>query len=85
MEPSFSKRSTFITFLVVIAVVLLGYILFTMPDKRSGKEKVHDAADELTGGVRKATRQLEDRIPAEKFDDAVKDASDDIKKNTTQP
>ena len=69
---------------IVVMVAILGYNFLTMPDKRTGTEKLGDAIHELPKGADKAARQLEDRTPGEKLGDAVKDAGDDIKKNTDQ-
>ena len=43
-----------------------------------------DAISELPNGVTKASRQLESRTPADKINDAAKDAGNDIKKATNQ-
>jgi hypothetical protein len=71
--------------LVVVVIIVLGIVTWgalTMPDQRSGGQKIGDAVDALPQGVDKAARQLEDRTPGEKLGDAVKDAGDNIKKNT---
>ena len=71
--------------LALVAIVIVGALawgLLTMPDRRSTGQKIGDAVDALPQGVDKAARQLEDRTPGEKLGDAVKDAGDDIKRNT---
>ena len=71
--------------LTIIIVIVLGVILWgalTMPDQRSSGQKIGDAVDALPQGVDKAARQLEDRTPGEKLGDAVKDAGENIKRNT---
>ena len=70
--------------LIAIAIVLglIAYAILTMPDQRSGMEKVGDAIHDLPQGVDKAGRQLENRTPGQKLGDAVKDTGDDIKRNT---
>ncbi len=71
-----------LSLVIIAAVVILAYTVLTMPDRRNGAEKLGDAIHELPNGVDKAARQLEDRTPGEKLGDAVKDAGDDIKRNT---
>lgn len=74
--------------LIIIAIVavllLVGYSVLNAPDQRSGGEKISDAIDELPNGVDKAARQLEDRTPAEKLEDAAQDVGEDVKKATNQ-
>ncbi len=67
-----------------VIVAIFGYTILNAPDKRSAGQKIGDAIDELPNGVEKASRQLEDRTPAEKLGDVAKDAGDDIKKATNQ-
>ncbi len=69
--------------LILCLVALLGFIGYGMlnaPDKRNAGEKVSDAINALPNGVDKASRQLKDRTPGDKLNDAVNDAGDDIKK-----
>ncbi len=68
--------------IVAIVAVALVYAFLTMPDRRTGTEKLGDAIHELPQGVDKAARQLEDRTPGQKIGDAVKDTGDDIKNST---
>ena len=68
----------------VLIALLLGYEVMTMSDTRSTTEKVGDAIHELPQGADKAERQMEDRTPGQKLGDAVKDAGDKIKDNTSQ-
>lgn len=71
--------------IAIIAVLLLvGYSVLNAPDQRSGGQKISDAIDELPNGVDKAARQLEDRTPAEKLEDAAQDVGEDVKKATNQ-
>lgn len=65
-----------ITILIVILVGVAGYYVLTMPDQRSGTEKVGDAIGSLDQGVDNAARELEDRTPAERIGDSVRDATD---------
>jgi hypothetical protein len=71
--------------LVAIVVVIVAYSFLTMPDQRSGTQKLGDAIHDLDKGPDKAARQLEDRTPGQKLGDAVKDAGDNVKKNTANP
>lgn len=69
---------------IVAVLLLVGYSVLNAPDQRSGGQKISDAIDELPNGVDKAARQLEDRTPAEKLEDAAQDVGDDVKKATNQ-
>jgi len=71
--------------IVVLILAILAYGVLTMPDRRTGTEKIGDAIHDLDKGPDKAARQLEDRTPGQKLGDAVKDAGDDIKRNTANP
>ena len=68
--------------LIIVAIAIIGWVVLTAPDRRTTGERVGDAVDALPQGIDKAGRQLEDRTAGEKLGDAVKDAGDDIKKNT---
>lgn len=68
----------------VVVVGFIGYSVLNAPDRRSAGDKIGDAINELPNGVDKAARQLEDRTPADKLNDAAKDAGDDLKKATNQ-
>lgn len=69
---------------LVVVIGIVGYYVLNAPDKRSAGDKIGDAINELPKGVDKAARQLEDRTPADKLNDAAKDAGDDLKKATNQ-
>lgn len=69
---------------VVGFVVLVAYAIMTKPDQRSVSEKISDAYHELGKGADKAERQLEDRTPAQKLGDDLKDVGDDVKHDTDQ-
>lgn len=71
-----------ITLLVVVVLGVIAYAVLTMPDRRTGAEKVGDAISELPNGVDKAAEQLQDRTPGEKLGDAVEDAGERIKDST---
>lgn len=79
-----ADRSTkgILALVIVIAFFAVVWGVLTMPDQRSTGDKVGDAIDALPQGVDKAARQLEDRTPGEKLGDAVKDAGEDIRRNT---
>lgn len=79
---SLGKNSLIIAAILIIGLV--GYTLLNAPDRRSGGEKIGDAIDALPDGADKAARQLEDRTPGDKLQDAAKDAGDDLKKATNQ-
>jgi hypothetical protein len=80
-----AKNSNGLIILAIVAVVaILAYSFLNMPDRRNGMEKLGDAIHELPKGPDKAARELEDRTPGEKLGDAVKDAGNDIKRNTNQ-
>ncbi len=69
---------------LVVILAIIGFYVLNAPDKRSAGDKIGDAINELPNGVDKAARQLEDRTPADKLNDAAKDAGDDLKKATNQ-
>lgn len=67
--------------IAVIALVILvaGYFILAKPDQRNAAQKIGDAIGELPNGIDKAARQLEDRTPGDKLDDAAQDAKESIK------
>ena len=77
-----SSIRTLIAIVVIAVVVAIGSRVLTRPDDRTAGQKISDAADDLSHGVDKAGRQLENRTPGEKLGDAVKDTGDSIKDNT---
>lgn len=79
-KPSMAKAVLIIIIVAVVAV--LAYSVLTMPDERSGAERIGDAISELPNGVDKAAEQLEDRTPGEKLGDAVEDLGEDISNRT---
>ncbi len=87
METQNSQNSSgkfLVTAALVMVIGIVGYYILTAPDKRNAGEKLSDAINELPNGVDKASRQLENRTPADKLNDAAKDAGDDLKKATNQ-
>lgn len=71
-----------LTILIVIIVAVLAYVVLTTPDNRTATDRVSDAVRELPKGPDKAARELENRTPGQRIGDAVKDAGDDIKRDT---
>ena len=70
---------------VGLIVALLGYYVLNAPDRRDPGQKISDAINELHNGPDKAARQLEDRTPGDKLQDAVHDEKRDIKRSLNQP
>lgn len=67
-------------FMIIAAIVIiaaLAYTVMTTRENRTMGEKLDAAVEKLDdGGVDDAARELKDRTPAEKVEDAVKDATD---------
>lgn len=76
-----------ILLIVILAVVagIVGYYVLNAPDRRTPGEKIGNAIDTLPQGPEKAARELKNRTPGEKLEDAAKDTGKDIKKATTPP
>jgi hypothetical protein len=81
--PEDNKKNV-IKLVGVAVIVLLAYVVLTMPDRRTPSERVGDAISELPNGADKAVRQLEKRTPGEKLGDAVQDAGEEIKRSTDE-
>ena len=79
-----SNNRTVPTVIIVLLVVTVGYYILNAPDRRDPAQKVSDAISELHNGPEKAVRQLEDRTPGEKLQDAVHDEKKDLKKALNQ-
>lgn len=73
-----NTAKTALVAVIVLIIAVLAYGVLTMPDERSGAERLGDAISELPNGVDNAAEQLEDRTPGEKLGDAVEDAGDDV-------
>lgn len=71
--------------LVAIAIFATAYIVLNRPDQRDPLQKVGDAIEALPQGVDKAARQLNDRTPGDKINDAAKDAKQDVKDFANHP
>lgn len=67
-------------FMIIAAIVIvaaLAYTVMTTREHRTLGEKMDAAVEKLDdGGIDDAARELKDRTPAEKVEDAVKDATD---------
>jgi hypothetical protein len=70
---------------VGLIVAILAYYVLNTPDRRDPGQKISDAINELHDGPDKAARQLEDRTPGDKLQDAVHDEKTDIKRSLNQP
>jgi len=79
-----SQAKTIMLIGLFVVVGIIGYYVLNAPDTRSTGEKVGDAINELPNGVDKASRQLQDRTPGDKLNDAAHDAGTDLKKATNQ-
>ena len=73
------NNKTLMVVIVALLVAILGYFVLTTPEHKTVGEKIGDAVHELPNGVDKAARQLEDRSPADKIQDAAHDAKEDLK------
>lgn len=62
-----------LTVIVLLLAIAGGYVLLTMPDRRTTGDKIGDAVDTIDrgGSLGDAAKQLESRTPAEKIEDAV--------------
>ncbi len=73
--------------LLLCLMTVVGFLVYSVlyaPDKRSAGDKMGDAMTELPNGINKAARQFENRTPADKINDAAKDAGAAFKKATNQ-
>lgn len=64
------------TVLVIVAIIILGglgYYAFNGADHRTTAEHVGDAISNLPNGVDRAAKELENKTPAEKIGDKIKD------------
>ncbi len=70
--------------IIAAVVIIVGYLVLTMPDNRSTGDKIGDAVNELEdgGGLGDAADELKDRTPGERLGDAVEDVGDSIKNAT---
>jgi hypothetical protein len=66
-----------IALLVVILLGVGGYAVLHAPDNRTTGEKIGDAIDQLPD-VGKAGKELGDRTPADRIDDAADDVKKDL-------
>ena len=75
MQQPSNRSQAFVALLLLIGIVFAAYYILTMPDRRSTVDKVGDAASELSNGARSAGRELENRTPAEKIGDKLKNVT----------
>ena len=73
-------RSLFIL-LVIVVVGMAAYAILNKPDDRNAVQKVGDAIQKLPEGGTKAARELQDRTPADRISDSVKDEKNKIENN----
>ena len=73
------NNKTIMVVIIALLVAILGYFVLTTPEHKTLGQKVGDAVNELPNGPEKAARQLEDRTPADKIQDAAHDAKEDLK------
>ncbi len=64
--------------LIVAVLAVLAFAFLNMPDNRTSGEKIGDAVGKLSDGqgLDDAARELQDRTPAQRLSDGVKDATD---------
>lgn len=84
MQTTESRGKLIPLVILVTLAAIISYYVATAPDRRSTGERISDAFDELPSGVDNASRQLKDRTPGEKLQDAAKDAGESVKKATNQ-
>ncbi len=70
------KNKQIIAAVILAALLIVGYMALNKPDDRDISEKLGDAVDQLDNDVDNAARELEDRTPAERIKDDIKDATD---------
>lgn len=61
---------------LVVVIVVMAYMMMNTREDKSIGQKMDDAIGQLDNGVDNAARELENRTPAEKVVDEVKDATD---------
>jgi hypothetical protein len=66
--------------LIVVIVAGIAYYVLNMPDQRTAGQKIGDAVQELPN-AKDAGRQLENRTPGQKLEDAAHDEKQDVKKD----
>lgn len=70
---------------VIAAVItIVVYLVLNAPDDRNAAEKIGDAIHELPQGGDKAARELQDRTPGERLEDAIQDKREDMEDNTSE-
>ena len=69
--------------IVLLVAVVAAWAVLTMPDQRTFGQRASDAVNALPNGVTDASRQFEARTPGQKVGDAIKDAGQNLKNNTS--
>lgn len=69
---------------LTIIIVIVGYYVMNIQENKTVDQKIGDAAGELQLGADKAARQLENRTPTEKLEDAATDVKNDMKKTIAE-
>jgi hypothetical protein len=80
-QQSLSRTQSVVAIAIVIVLAFLAYAFLTAPDNRSFTDRVGDAFHALPRGVGPASEQLQDRTPAQKVGDSIKDQGQKIKDN----
>lgn len=79
--PSLSSTTSIATVGILLLILVIGYFLWTSPDRRNTGEKIGDALNELQKGSANAVQKLENRTPGEKIQDVAKDMKEDAQKS----
>jgi len=84
MTTQTGNRSTMIVMIIAIIALLaiVAYAVGNAPDRRTTGDKIGDAVNNVTDGVKDAGRSLENRTPAEKAGDALEDAGEKLKRSS---
>lgn len=67
--------------LIVVIVLGIGYYVLNMPDQRTAGQHISDAVQQLPDSPKNAVRELGDRTPGQRLEDAAHDAKQDAKKD----
>lgn len=72
------NKNLIIASLVGLLIAVAAVVFMNMPDNRSAGERIGDAVDTLPQGVDAAADQLEDRTPAERLGDDLKEGAETV-------
>lgn len=70
------NKNLMIASIVGLLVIVAAAIFMNLPDNRTAGERIGDAVDTLPQGVDAAAEQLEDRTPAERLGDNIKEGAE---------